>query len=223
MIFQAQYLNQEFSQFNDILHQFLVESHQSDIPVTACLAVAGPVQNNAVLLTNRDGWKIDGYEIAKHFKIHDVVLVNDFVANGYGLLTLDEETECIALSNAPKVPNAPIACIGAGTGLGECYLTSDGHGNYTCYPSEGGHAEFAPRNDVSGLFCVDDINILTARSYTLVGIRIVNFLEEEICSETSSVSGTCDFWHWFGECKQWVANSISVTFLIFFWIRFTSF
>lgn len=38
--------------------------------------------------------------------------------------------------------------IGAGTGLGECFLTCDSKSNYECYPSEGGHAEFAPRNDL---------------------------------------------------------------------------
>lgn len=42
---------------------------------------------------------------------------------------------------------APIACIGAGTGLGEVYLTVD-NGHYVAYPSEGGHAEFPPRTDL---------------------------------------------------------------------------
>eukprot|EP00967_Tisochrysis_lutea_P034931 scaffold41771_cov32-Tisochrysis_lutea.AAC.2 len=46
-------------------------------------------------------------------------------------------------------PGAPIACVGAGTGLGECFLTADSRGTYTCYPSEGGHAEFAPRSPLT--------------------------------------------------------------------------
>jgi len=37
--------------------------------------------------------------------------------------------------------------VGAGTGLGECFSTATG-GEYTTFPSEGGHAEFAPRNDL---------------------------------------------------------------------------
>jgi len=45
-----------------------------------------------------------------------------------------------------KVAGAPIACVGAGTGLGECYLTADMGGDYSCHASEGGHAEFSPRN-----------------------------------------------------------------------------
>ena len=47
------------------------------------------------------------------------------------------------------VAGAPIACIGAGTGLGECFSTATEVGKeYDTYASEGGHAEFAPRNDL---------------------------------------------------------------------------
>jgi glucokinase len=42
----------------------------------------------------------------------------------------------------------PKVCVGAGTGLGECYLTPDGNGDYTCFPSEGGHVEYAPRTEL---------------------------------------------------------------------------
>jgi glucokinase len=44
----------------------------------------------------------------------------------------------------------PIACIGAGTGLGECYLTPH-DGQWAAWASEGGHAEFAPRNELEVL------------------------------------------------------------------------
>ena len=55
-------------------------------------------------------------------------------------------------SDLDNLPVGPKVCIGAGTGLGECYLTptdSDQAGTtYTCFPSEGGHVEYAPRSDV---------------------------------------------------------------------------
>jgi glucokinase len=35
------------------------------------------------------------------------------------------------------------------SGLGECFLTPNPYnGNYSCFPSEGGHAEFSPRNSL---------------------------------------------------------------------------
>ena len=62
---------------------------------------------------------------------------------------MNESSECIILQHGHKKPNAPIACIGAGTGLGECFLTPNSNdGVYQCFPSEGGHCEFAPRNDL---------------------------------------------------------------------------
>lgn len=76
--------------------------------------------------------------------------MNDFVANGYGILTLNHEdkNDVLVLQGVKPVVGAPMACIGAGTGLGQCYVTSPsrkGQPDYTAYPSEGGHAEFAPR------------------------------------------------------------------------------
>jgi glucokinase len=51
--------------------------------------------------------------------------VNDFLAVGYGLLTLDKRTDCITLQHGNgNSEGMPIACIGAGTGLGQCYLTA---------------------------------------------------------------------------------------------------
>ena len=76
-------------------------------------------------------------------------IINDFVAQGYGCLTLqpDEVRELVPGSLAKINPQGPKVCVGAGTGLGECYLTPTGHCTYTCFPSEGGHVEWAPRDD----------------------------------------------------------------------------
>jgi len=53
--------------------------------------------------------------------------------------------------NVTDLPVGPKVCIGAGTGLGECYLTPNlgqDTNSYTCFASEGGHVEYAPRNDL---------------------------------------------------------------------------
>ena len=63
----------------------------------ACFAVAGPVTNNKVKFTNRDSWSIEGDIIQEKVGIRKVRLINDFLAVGYGLLTIDEETECKCL------------------------------------------------------------------------------------------------------------------------------
>eukprot|EP01039_Chlorochromonas_danica_P010528 gene10528-11665_t len=150
-IFSKRYTNADFPTFADALQTFLYkDANVSHPPFTACLAIAGPVRDNRVRLTNRDSWLIDGNELAKAFHIHSVSLVNDFLAMGYGLLTLDKAKECVVLQQGElqQANSQPMACVGAGTGLGECYLTPDRHGKYTCFPCEGGHTDFAPRDQL---------------------------------------------------------------------------
>lgn len=141
-------MNADYPTFDDALNQFFIDASITKPPIAACLAVAGPVANNTVKFTNRSAWTIVGDEVSKKFNISKVHLINDFVAVGYGLFSIDNDTECVTLQDAPRNPYAPVACIGAGTGLGQCFLTPDATGHYTCFPTEGGHAEFAPRNDV---------------------------------------------------------------------------
>mmetsp|Transcript_33723 Transcript_33723/g.71943 ORF Transcript_33723/g.71943 Transcript_33723/m.71943 type:complete len:531 (-) Transcript_33723:182-1774(-) len=148
LIAEQQYLNCEYGSFDEVVNTFLKDSNAHVQPTAACFAVAGPVSDNAVTFTNRN-WMIDGAAVEKALGIKKVRLINDFVANGYGLLTLDTAKECVTLQDVPAVAGAPIVCVGAGTGLGECFSTATAPGEpYETYPSEGGHAEFAPRNDV---------------------------------------------------------------------------
>jgi glucokinase len=53
----------------------------------------------------------------------------------------------VTLQPRQAVPRAPIALIGAGTGLGEGYLLWNGS-RYEVYPSEGGHVDLAAQNQI---------------------------------------------------------------------------
>jgi glucokinase len=131
-----------------------------NVEIIACLAIAGPVRNNAVWMSNLHNIIIDGTAIAKQIYcptgepylslIKVCRIINDFVAQGYGCLTLKpEEVRELNPGSLDKMdPTGPKVCVGAGTGLGECFLTPDSDGAYTCFPSEGGHVEWAPRNDL---------------------------------------------------------------------------
>jgi len=176
LVYTQTYQNSDFKTFADAVHVFLKEAGLSDKnpPITACIAVAGPVNNNSVLLTNRDGWAIDGNAVAKEFGIQRVSLINDFVAVGYGLAALDEATEVVVLQDAPRTAGAPMACIGAGTGLGECFLTPGAHGHYTCYPTEGGHAEYAPRSLLEIKMLAHMLKKFSAKSHRVSVERVVS-------------------------------------------------
>lgn len=132
-----------------------------DTVVIACFAVAGPVRNNCVTMTNlgETPIKLDGNSIEKSNHgilkyIRRCKVVNDFVGQGYGLLDLDLDKEVVELTPGSKAmmdPHGPKACAGAGTGLGECFLTQSSlhpSEGYECYASEGGHVDFVPRDDL---------------------------------------------------------------------------
>ena len=106
-LFEKKYLNQDYPSFVAVLQKFLEDAKAtSSAPVTACFAVAGPVFENKVVFTNRSSWSIEGGAIEKQFGIRKVRLINDFLAVGYGLLTLDEQAECICLQ-VNIIPAAP--------------------------------------------------------------------------------------------------------------------
>ena len=131
----------------------------SESKIVACLATAGVVMNNRVRMTNLHNLLVDGTAMAQNktnpFLKQLVVceLINDFVAQGYGCLTLqNHEVKQLygpVVHKNPTIAQGPKVCVGAGTGLGECYLTPNSSNNtYTCFPSEGGHIEYAPRTPV---------------------------------------------------------------------------
>jgi glucokinase len=134
----------------------------SQVQVVACLAIAGHVKtDNTVFVTNiaDGGCSVDGNEIEKNQDgLLSVVvrckLVNDFVGQGYGALDLDLDKEVLELipgSKAKIDDLGPKVCVGAGTGLGECFLTKSSlvpELGYECYPSEGGHVDFVPRGEL---------------------------------------------------------------------------
>eukprot|EP01043_Picozoa_sp_COSAG02_P063756 COSAG02_NODE_9124_length_2322_cov_10.678363_2_plen_244_part_00 len=152
LLHHSRFRTADYEDFAEIIGNFLAECKAKGIegtPTTGCFSCAGPVQpNNTVQMTNIQRWpEIDGDALAERYGISGgVKLINDFVAAGYGLLTLEPD-DYIVLQEGDPQPNAPVACIGAGTGLGECYLTYDGQGIPTCWGSEGGHTEWAPRNE----------------------------------------------------------------------------
>ena len=140
--------------FNELEISPKEETKLSPFRILACLAVAGPVQNNRVVMSNLGNLVVDGAVISNAsgaYLIHikHCSVINDFVAQGYGCLTL-KNSEVRHLHGPKTWPDSgPKVCVGAGTGLGECFLTpAVGSGIYTCFPSEGGHVEFSARSDV---------------------------------------------------------------------------
>jgi glucokinase len=106
--------------------------------------VAGPVVDGSVKTPNLP-WVIDGSQLAKNLNL-PTSLLNDLEAAAYGVFTL-EPHELLRLNDGVERRPGNKALIAAGTGLGEAFLYDDGR-QYHPIASEGGHADFAPRDDI---------------------------------------------------------------------------
>ena len=121
-----------------------------DKATAACFGVPGPVRDGRLRLTNLP-WTLDSRELSASLGIQHVFLINDLEANGYGIAELQPD-QIYTLSEGDPSQTGNRALIAAGTGLGEGLLTWNGR-IHVPYPSEGGHADYAPRNE-------DEIDLL---------------------------------------------------------------
>ena len=111
----------------------------------ASFAVAGPVIRGSARVTNLS-WNLNEAELAAELDLESVGLLNDLEAIGEAVPRLNS-SELHSLNPGETVAGGAIAVIGPGTGLGEAFLIWNGDG-YRAFPSEGGHASFAPRNEL---------------------------------------------------------------------------
>lgn len=150
VVFSYRYPSHEYTRFADIIDDFLVRSRDfiSASPAgriqAAGFGVAGPVIGRGVRITNLS-WGIDEDALERQLSTRHVVLLNDLEATGYSLACLAPEDLCI-LNEGLGARQGTQALIAAGTGLGEGILTWNGS-RYIVAPSEGGHADFAPRTE----------------------------------------------------------------------------
>jgi glucokinase len=141
---EAQYVSASFPDLVPMVREFLAQDKYIK-PHLACFAIAGPVVNNTCNLTNLK-WVLDTQRLQTELDIPRINLLNDFAANSFGILGL-KDFDVHTLQAGEARENSPIAVIGAGTGLGQAFLVPQGK-KYQIFASEGGHTDFAPRNDL---------------------------------------------------------------------------
>lgn len=150
VLFVHRYPSNDFERFDDIIDDFLargkafLSASPSGKIAAAGFGVAGPVIGRGVRITNLS-WAIDGDALERQLGTRHIVLLNDLEATGYSLACL-APAELLTLNEGSPATHATRALIAAGTGLGEAILTWNGN-RYAVMPSEGGHADFAPRTE----------------------------------------------------------------------------
>ncbi|HEU0277422.1 MAG TPA: glucokinase [Rhodanobacteraceae bacterium] len=115
-------------------------------PKCAALAVASPIEGDAIRLTNR-GWSSTRGELQSRIGLDRLQLINDFAAIAWAAPFL-KAGDRLAINSTPATPPVgPVTLIGAGTGLGVALLTGSPRHGWHVVPTEGGHASFAPLDD----------------------------------------------------------------------------
>jgi glucokinase len=141
--YQKTYRSQQYSGLEPLLHDFLATGKH---PIgRASFGIAGPLIDGRVNPPNLD-WVVDPLSLAKALGLPSVSLLNDLEAAAYGISTLAPEEFLVLNEGVIRRPGNKVL-IAAGTGLGETIIFDDGK-NYYPLASEGGHADFAARNEM---------------------------------------------------------------------------
>src|SRR5215475_13782822 len=127
--------SREIDSLENAVEAFLLGAPRLSV-AAACLGVAGPVIDGRTVTTNLP-WEVHERRLAAAAHA-PTRLINDLEAAGYGVLTLAPEQFLTLQAGVPK-PGANMALIAAGTGEGQ---------DYRVVASEGGHADFAPHDEV---------------------------------------------------------------------------
>jgi len=114
--------------------------------VSACaVGVAGPVVGGRSHVVNVR-WPVDEKRLARALGTPKVMVLNDLEATAWGVPEL-RSRQLVSLTPGLRGSPGNAAVIAAGTGLGMALLVWDG-ARFHPSASEGGHQEFAPRDDV---------------------------------------------------------------------------
>lgn len=141
---EQRYPAKDYPGLEAIVKEFLGEHQQEGKISAACFGVPGPVRHGVLRLTNLP-WTLDSRKLSLDLGIDHLFLINDLEANGYGIPELKaEQIFTLSMGDASTAGNR--ALISAGTGLGEAFMVWNGK-RHIPMASEGGHCDFAPRNE----------------------------------------------------------------------------
>jgi len=134
-----------------VLHY--LRANGSPTVTAAAFGVAGAVVGGQVRATNLP-WQVSESGLAHELGISRVRLLNDLEAAAYGVVAISDRNSLLSLQRG-GAPDAhrTYTLVAAGTGLGVAVMSWHGD-RYNVAPSEGGHTDFAPQDDVEDALLV---------------------------------------------------------------------
>jgi glucokinase len=183
---EASFESSHYAGLEEVLRAFLATG--SELVAAAAFGIAGPVVDDAVTTTNLP-WRIEGAALARMLGFANryrsssrLRLMNDLEATALGALSLPPGDVLTLNGGTARSGNRVV--IAAGTGLGQAILFWDG-ARHRPIATEGGHVEFAPRDDREAALLAFLHRTFTHASYERVvsgpGLaNIFRFLDEDL-------------------------------------------
>lgn len=143
LVVMESYPSSDAKEFRDLVQRFL-EEHPARV-MAACFGIAGPVIEGKTKATNLP-WVVSELDLKARFGWEKVSLINDLTATAFAVPVLTE-SELHPLNEGKPDPAGTIGLVAPGTGLGIA-LAVQTEGTVIPLASEGGHVDFAPRDEV---------------------------------------------------------------------------
>ncbi|MFV2073819.1 MAG: glucokinase [Thermoanaerobaculales bacterium] len=144
LIAEQTFSSPDYPGLEEVVSEFL--AGRAGTGLVACFGIAGPVAGRRMRTTNLP-WVVDADLVEERAGIAKVTILNDLEATAWGLpLVGDEDLRVLNPGREGAAGNG--AVIAAGTGLGEAGVYWDGE-RYHPFACEGGHASFAPTDELT--------------------------------------------------------------------------
>jgi glucokinase len=140
---QAEFPSARYQGLEGMIEEFL-DRHKARAHA-ACFDVAGPVIEGRAQLTNLP-WILEEKALSSRLGLERTTLMNDLQAIAHAVPHLQAD-ELHTIKPGREQAHGAKAVIAPGTGLGEAFLVWGGS-DYIACPSEGGHADFAPDDEL---------------------------------------------------------------------------
>jgi glucokinase len=131
----------QYPSLEEIILDFIDKQELQGKAINACLAIACPVDNDLIVMTNLP-WQFTKSSLRSTLGLNKLVMINDYTAIAHAIPQLKDDQK-VQVGEGTPVDGRPISICGPGTGLGVGHLVKDGD-KWMSISCEGGHVDFAP-------------------------------------------------------------------------------
>jgi glucokinase len=138
----------DYASFETAWHEFARRS-EDPLPTELAVSVAGPIGDGDLVELTNNPWVLHRAQLKERLGLEHITFLNDFSAVAHAVGVLEDSAFQHLCGPEGDLPDCGVVTIvGPGTGLGVATLLRRGGGAYDVIPTEGGHIDFAPIDEI---------------------------------------------------------------------------